>query len=501
MADKRNREPADEEYFIAFKSKRTSFLNYDEVIKVMKYEPLENFVDLFKNGLIENINALNAKRESYLMIACDEGLVDCTRVLIENGANLNLRCVMLESALHKACDKKHLEIIKLLLISGVDLHEDYGLNHAPLVVACDQGDIEAADLCLERGLDINSRFEGDVLIVSYKANRMNIVTWLLEHNYDVNFVDDQVPEDNPLIHACEKGWTDLVQFLFDQGADVNIVAGSYLDQNGGDVPAFPLFAACRSGHLEIVKLLIERGADIHKEGEVSLVLASAGGFIDVVELLLTAGSYVNSLSSWWPRTALIAATVEGHIEMVELLLDNGAEINIIDDWGDSALVLACECSRLGIMHLLIDRGADVVRDRDHSYYRACAKPSYECAKAMLELGADPNTVEDNTSALSFHCRRNISLEHIELLLEFGADPNYTDGGTPLHNLFSPYSKRTVPIDCARKLLDYGADVTIADWQGRTALDLAGRFPELLALCAEYRDLNDRQRLALEPVLK
>ena len=84
------RESADEECSSGIKSKRISFLSFDEVIRVMKFESIEKFVGLFEKGLIENINATNDTGETYLMIACEGGFIDCARVLIERGAGVNL---------------------------------------------------------------------------------------------------------------------------------------------------------------------------------------------------------------------------------------------------------------------------------------------------------------------------------------------------------------------------------------------------------------------------
>lgn len=295
MADKRIRESASEENAVDVKYRRLSLLSFDQIVEVMKYERLENFADLFKKGLIENINAMNDMGYTFLMIACDGGSVGCVKLLIENGANINLLSHDMQSALTKACHKKQLEIIKLLLISGVDLQEDDGLNHRPLVVACEQGDIDAAELCLMRGLDINCRSNGDVLIESYRSKQMNIVAWLLEHSYEIHYVDDEYPDDNPLVRACDEGWTYLVQILLNQGADVNVSAGTYHrnNQDYDDVDglaSFPLLAASRQGHAKTVRLLIERGADISLNDGSALVIAAQNGHLDAMRFFLSSGA-------------------------------------------------------------------------------------------------------------------------------------------------------------------------------------------------------------------
>ena len=501
----------------------------------MKFESIENFVCLFEEGLIQNINATNDKGETYLMIACEGGFIDCARVLIERGAGVNLKGRDFQSALTKACYKGHLDIVTLLIAhNATPLHYDEE-NNSPCLIACETGNLELLEWAFEHGGNVNRPPGfGDALAIAFNYDQSHIVDWLLHHGYDLNYVDGY-PRDNPLTMACESDYVGLAEFLLDQGADININAGEYGrddEDEVQDAAAFPLFSACWKGHIEIVELLIERGADIHMENDAAFVVAAKCGHTAIVQLLLSAGSNIDSISEFWPHTALMAACQSGHTEVATLLLDNGADIDLFididyatdfEDW-ISPLILSCH-SHVGIMLLLIDRGADVVRDRDFALMRSCYKPSLECAKAMLEHGADPNTVnKDHYSVLSMHCNAySINLEIVELLLRHGADVNHADkdGCTPLHRLLSNhYCQEVTRVACGRMLLECGTDVTIAEKNGQTALDLASsmepafgwrhrdpralprrQHPELMDLCEEYKDRNDRSRLALEPVLK
>ncbi|HKO61508.1 MAG TPA: ankyrin repeat domain-containing protein [Pyrinomonadaceae bacterium] len=55
--------------------------------------------------------------------------------------------------------------------------------------------------------------------------------------------------------ACERGHLEVVKFLLERGADVNV--------RDGDEKGTPLMSATWSRHEEIVKLLIARGADVN----------------------------------------------------------------------------------------------------------------------------------------------------------------------------------------------------------------------------------------------
>lgn len=85
-----------------------------------------------------------------------------------------------------------------------------------------------------------------------------------------------------------------------------------------------LTAACGSGSfcLAVVDALIQRGADFYianERGMDALYLAARGGYNVIVERLLIAG-----VTSTNPnKNPLIIASAEGHPNVVEILLDHG----------------------------------------------------------------------------------------------------------------------------------------------------------------------------------
>ena len=87
----------------------------------------------------------------------------------------------------------------------------------------------------------------------------------------------------PLVHAVNYQKQEVVKYLIERGANVNVTQGDYS----------PLISACERNNLDIAKLLIGAGSDIF--------------FKD---------SFGNS--------ALWKATFNENIELVKLLLENGA---------------------------------------------------------------------------------------------------------------------------------------------------------------------------------
>ena len=75
------------------------------------------------------------------------------------------------------------------------------------------------------------------------------------------------------------------------------------------------------------------------DGRTALMMASRGGHIDIVCLLLEAGASIDMKDVDW-HTALMASSTTGQVEIVRLLLEAGAKKDLADKEGCTALMPA-----------------------------------------------------------------------------------------------------------------------------------------------------------------
>ena len=136
-------------------------------------------------------------------------------------------------------------------------------------------------------------------------------------------VKDEVFGETLLHWAVKWGSQAMMEFLIEQGADVNAV-----NKKG----ATPLFIASFHGDREAMSLLIEEGADVNagKEGN------------------------LNSTPLHW-------AAFNGHTESVKLLLAGGADADIENNLGLTPLDFALMRDRFDIARLLADDFLDKTR--------------------------------------------------------------------------------------------------------------------------------------------
>ena len=109
------------------------------------------------------------------------------------------------------------------------------------------------------------------LIYAVRLNRMEIVKFLLQNNADINIgikiFDNQGSEviaENvtPLIVAILTDNMDMVKILTEAGADINLNATEYTD-SGFDVLYSPLMVAIEKDNFDTVKYLVDHGANIN----------------------------------------------------------------------------------------------------------------------------------------------------------------------------------------------------------------------------------------------
>jgi ankyrin repeat protein len=210
--------------------------------------------------------------------------------------------------------------------------------------------------------------------------------------------------------------------------------------------------AAKEGNVSAIELLLVKGVDVNttdRDGNTALIWAARHGQRDCVRKLIEKGSKVNVKNNvdW---TALIAASRKGHKAVVELLIENGADVNAKANDGNTAFTFASAKGYDEIVDILKKSGAVSVKYQDPKILTAAFNGDVNTLKALLEKGVSPNTIDR------------------------------IGGETPLM-----YAMGRNHFECAKLLLEFGADVNIRDKDGHTVLDVIKGRPEMLELIEIY----------------
>ncbi|EPS45578.1 hypothetical protein H072_455 [Dactylellina haptotyla CBS 200.50] len=124
----------------------------------------------------------------------------------------------------------------------------------------------------------------------------------------------------------------------------------------------PLSWAAEMGHVKAIEVLLENGADINHgdlSGRTPLLWAAMNGKSDAASVLIRHGASIDVVEKEEARTALILATMGGYVATVTLLLDCGADPGHVDYQGKTCLIYAIKNSDLALVHIIVSGGADL----------------------------------------------------------------------------------------------------------------------------------------------
>ena len=183
----------------------------------------------------------------------------------------------------------------------------------------------------------------------------------------------------PLFMACQRGHVNIVKYLILK-CDANIEQkgkitheDEFLNYYGyleSESNVTPLWCATVSDHLEIVEFLFQHGADLNSvadnSGSTAVKKACSLNRMDLVSFFVRNGADILK-PNYWGVTCLMVAVC--HTEICELLLKNGARmgINVRDRGRYTALHYAIRSNQSQTSELLLAYGADPSLQCENGY--------------------------------------------------------------------------------------------------------------------------------------
>ena len=167
------------------------------------------------------------------------------------------------------------------------------------------------------------------------------------------------------------------------------------------------------------------------------------------------------------------AIVNGHIDVVDLLL-NATDYDLNTNPGDSRLLdMAVESGSESMVGLLLSRGlnADGSPPVSCPLHKSIKQGRKLVTEKLLLYGASVSTLDEDSNCPLHIAVCQDDLETTRLLLDSGASPNSTnkDLQTPLH-----IAAKWNP-ELSSVLLHFGADITLEDAWGASALHLNAKY--------------------------
>ena len=335
-----------------------------------------------------------------LMIAVMENHVEVVKYLLQKGADISLTVGSEKrNALHTASEHGSIAAIELLLSHGLSVNSRDGKGNTPLMCAAAFGQIESVNCLLKHGADPSLKGKGGWSLLHYAAQSGNVI---------------------------------IIETMLSKGLDI--------DSRGETLGLTPLMVSIIFEKLEAAKYLLEKGADESlktTERKISLLsLASAGGSVAAIEMLLSHGCSIVSRDNE-RNTPLMHAARLGNTEVLKYLLAQGADPLLQNKFGQGLLHFAALSNNAVTIEAVLSQNFDInarCTDLGLTPLLFCLiNGKLEAANYLLAMGADENLKSKDGLTVLSAAAISGDVAVIEMLLERGHNPNSRDGcdETPL----------------------------------------------------------------------
>lgn len=401
------------------------------VIEAVYYSQEEILEDIINSGTdIESVYEAD-NSSTGLIVATKKNDANMVKKLLELGANINAQDSLGYTSLHYAASNGHDDVIWLLLESGADaqIKTHQGQSAMDLAVANDK--LRSVQLIKDARPDLAVTPSGSVVkeeetVASQESEKVISQQQVSDADMKAMRIQQLAAQvQSPLHKAVLEGDLELVRKMLKDGSE---------DVDGFDnLGSTPLMYAAYIGHQEVAKLLLEYGADIDSQNEAGLSclhIAVFGENKEMVRLLLESGVDV-SLETIDEMNALEAAIMTQQDEIAKIIQE--ANPNLVANVEQWNVALEDDFENMEDMETQIEEQENMwkmeslVEESNNPFHVAVIKGELEKVKKLIESGNVDVNGEDSSGRLCISyaaCMKN--KEMVDLLLKHGADINKID---------------------------------------------------------------------------
>ena len=461
--------------FILFSVFNLSYLYCEDRLNYQLYEAcksgdIKKVRELIKKGV--NVNEKSDFiQDTALLIASHKGYFDIVKLLIENGADVNLN-----TPIRDAIMNGHYDIVKLLIenkaeysnnlfkISYIDNYANRFVTESltSLEIASRYEHRDIAKLLINNNADYkNNDWYAVKLIIS--KNYDDVFKTLLDKGININYQYSNYNNHSLLMYAVDKNSTNIIKQILDEKPNLKITNNSRktaimlaMDQsyskdimniffNSYVFDKYKTLISSYTNNNSVIeeinsmvtnqKLYLGRDTSFEskngntksfEKGTYLLSLCTALEYYDVAQQLIDIG-YLDIDKNFNNTYPLLYAINDNDLEGVKFLLKNNAHIynSVNNDYGyyeNTTLMYAIEKGNKDIVEALLSKKIPLNENDGKELYLAVKDNKLEIAKLLIENKADVNTRYDNKTYLMIAAENN-NKEMAELLISKKADIN------------------------------------------------------------------------------
>ncbi|KAM0417014.1 hypothetical protein ACHAPT_012980 [Fusarium lateritium] len=438
-------------------------------------------------------NESSEEGEMLIIRALGTGSKELASLLIEYGAELNVMdpCTNTEmrTPFSKAVWDCSIDTLEFLMEKGALVNYAPPGSFSPLFTAAFQGtEIEKAKFLLSKGADITWRRQDGWNVLHACYDSPEFVQLLLEHGADPNVVCDDW--GTPLMMAARWGYLDSLKILVAHQSPKTGLDNTFLPSfpYQGD-PKTALNFAVADFRFDCAVHLLEAGAKLDDKFEnpaniirgltCEISNEQLPDLLSFVKLCLQRGTnaeYVDGDGN----TVLHSLTRRIPEPLIKLLIDSGAPVDTPNAQGLTPLAVAVKEYNIGVMSYLISRGARAdlfIQSVGGLLYLACEKKHVpgetylEMVQILIQAGVDPNEPPPRFFGDPLLYRiicDALTVYGLRRVVKYFVSDLHMDVNQPGRSGEAAILAvtRDQNFGMIRYLIRHGADVNVADDQGR-----------------------------------
>ncbi|XP_078803735.1 serine/threonine-protein phosphatase 6 regulatory ankyrin repeat subunit C isoform X2 [Oryzias latipes] len=340
------------------------------------YNSMPSAVGSPSSGEELDINMSDDHGRTALHAAASGGNVECLNLLLNCGAELDIKDILGRSPLHYAAANGNSQCTVSLVRAGAEVNDADLMGCSPLHYA-------AASHAFCGGETVS----GSSLSEEKEHEAYLCLDYLLDNGVDPTLKNCRGYSAVHYAAAC--GNKQHLELLLE-------ISFNCLEEAESNIPVSPLHLAAYYGHCEALGLLCETlvSLDVRDiQGQTALHLAAQRGFSQCVEVLLEHGASYGLREHKRRWTALHAAAAEGQVDCLLLLVNCKQNVDVVDSQdtqGRTALMLAALGCHTDCVHILLEKKANPDAADKKGFtalHRVAMLGSEECESALLEHGA------------------------------------------------------------------------------------------------------------------
>jgi ankyrin repeat protein len=314
---------------------------------------------LLNHGVHPNTRVGGIINTPYLFKLITLNQKSVIQVLVEKGADVNLKDLGGYTALMMAVQNNYDDLAEFFIQKGVDINTANEQGEKAIDIAVIRDNLKSVELLLAAGAKVDENTLRNFLKLGKKRKNYDMILSVLTKDQLNSKDKDGRPLLFDVIGAIQRfGSIDILKAFLEAGADVNIKDGKgYTALLLKDVLTSPA----------LIDLLLQKGADISIEvhgANLITFLIHYGAKTEMIKKFIDAGLNINHRNPLG-LTPLLGAIHENYIQYVEPLIQLGADIHASMDSGLNALHLATATksihhapSRLELVQKLVQKGVD-----------------------------------------------------------------------------------------------------------------------------------------------